>query len=110
MMNKITGLGIAAIVATGLTLPLAGMAAAPSHFDDVGVKVSYSDLNIGNEAGAKVLYARLQRASQEVCGVGSHNIVRSLTETKKARACYEKALTAAIEKIDSELLTVIHNS
>ena len=109
-MNKITGLGIAAIVAMGLALPLAGMAAAPSHIDDAAVKVSYSDLNINNEAGAKVLYSRLQRASQEVCGVGSHNIVRSLTETKKARACYEKALTAAIEKLDSELLTVIHDS
>jgi len=109
-MNKITGLGIAAIVATGLALPLAGMAAAPSHIDDAAVKVSYSDLNINNEAGAKVLYSRLQRASQEVCGVGSHNIVRSLTETRKAQACYEDALTSAIEKLDSELLTAIHNS
>ena len=109
-MNKISGLGIAAIVATGLVLPLAGMTATPSHIDDAAVKVSYADLNINNEAGAKVLYARLQRASQEVCGVGSHDILRSLTETKKARACYEKALTAAIQKIDSELLTVIHDS
>ena len=109
-MNKITGLGIAAIVATGLALPLTGMAAAPSHIDDAAVKVSYSDLNINNEAGAKVLYSRLQRASQEVCGVGSHSIVRSLTETRKAQACYEDALTSAIEKLDSELLTAIHNS
>jgi UrcA family protein len=109
-MNKITGLSIAAIVASGLALPLVGLAASPSHIDDDSVKVSYSDLNITNEAGAKLLYARLQRASQEVCGVGSHNIVRSLTETKKARACYEKALSAAVEKLDSELLTVIHNS
>ena len=109
-MNKISGLGIAAIVATGLVLPLAGMTATPSHIDDAAVKVSYADLNINNEAGAKVLYAMLQRASQEVCGVGSHDILRSLTETKKARACYEKALTAAIQKIDSELLTVIHDS
>ena len=109
-MNKITGLGIAAIVATGLALPLAGMAAAPSHIDNAAVKVSYSDLNINNEAGAKVLYSRLQSASQKVCGIGSHNIVRSLTETRKAQACYEEALTSAIEKLDSELLTVIHNS
>ena len=109
-MKKKTGLSIAAIVVLGLALPMTGLAASPSHIDDAAVKVSYSDLNIANEAGAKLLYARLQRASQEVCGVGSHNIVRSLTETKKARSCYEKALSAAVEKIDSDVLTVVHNS
>jgi len=108
-MKKRTGLSVAAIIASGLVLPVVGSAATPSHIDDAAVRVSYADLNIENEEGAKVLYARLKRASQEVCGIGSLDLVRSLTETRKARACYEKALTAAVEKIDSKTLNDVHN-
>lgn len=109
-MKKITGLSIAAIFVLGLALPMAGLAASPSHIDSAAVKVSYADLNIANEAGAKVLYARLQRASEEVCGIGSHAVVRSLTEIRKARACYEKTLATAVNRIDSDVLTSVHNS
>ena len=109
-MKKRTGFGLLVAISFGLSLPLTALAASPSHIDTAAVNVSFADLNIANETGAKLLYARLERASQEVCGVGSHNSVRSLTETKNVRACYEKALSAAVEKLDSELLTSIHNS
>ena len=108
-MKKTTGLSIAAIIASGLVLPVVGSAATPSHIDDAAVRVSYADLNINNAAGAEVLYTRLQRASQEVCGIGSGLDVRSLSETRKARVCYEKALTAAVNRIDSDVLTELHN-
>jgi len=107
-MNKKTGLSIAVIFT--LALPMVVSAASPSHIDDAAVRVSYADLNIENEAGAKVLYARLQRASQEVCGIGSYDLVRSVTESRKARACYEEALSTAVERIDSDMLNGIHRS
>lgn len=107
-MKKSTGLVIAASIA--LALPVVASGASPSHIDDAAVKVSYADLNIENAAGAKILYARLQRASQEVCGIGSHTVVRSLTETRKARACYEEALATAVERVDSDTLKDIHSS
>ena len=109
-MKKRTGLSFLLAISFGLSLPLTALAGSPSHIDTAAVNVSFSDLNIDNTAGAKILYARLQRASKEVCGVGSHVDVRSLTETRKARDCYEKALSAAVDKIDSERLTDIHNS
>ena len=58
------------ILLVALGLPLTAYAAAPSHFDDVSVKVSYADLNIDNAAGAKVLYSRLRDAAEQVCGLG----------------------------------------
>jgi UrcA family protein len=108
-MKKRIELSMLLAIAFGLSLPLAASAASPSHFDDAAVSVSYADLNIDNAAGAKTLYARLQRASQEVCGIGSHVTVRSLTEIRKARDCYETALTSAVRKIDNDKLTDIHN-
>lgn len=108
-MKKRTGLSVAAVIASGLVLPVVGPAATPSHIDDAAVRVSYADLNINNAAGAEVLYARLQRASQEVCGIGPGLDMRSLSETRKARVCYEKSLTAAVNRIDSDALTELHN-
>jgi UrcA family protein len=72
------------------------------------VRVSYADLDIHSEAGAKVLYSRLKRASEEVCGIQSHVINGSLAATKNARACYREALEVSVKKIDSDALTGIH--
>ena len=109
-MKKRTGLSFLLAISFGLSLPLTALAASPSHIDTAAVNVSFADLNIDNTAGAKILYVRLQRASKEVCGIGSHVDVRSLTETRKARECYEKALSTAVDRIDSDSLTDIHNS
>lgn len=109
-MKKKIGLSLLLAILFGLSLPLVAAAASPSHIDEVAVSVSFSDLDIENTTGATILYARLQRASQEVCGIGSYDVMRSLTETRKARDCYEKALAAAVEKIDSDTLTELHRS
>lgn len=97
------------MLAIGIAGPVIGSAAAPSQIDRVSVKVSYADLDIDSAAGAKVLYSRLKRASEEVCGVQHHVIHGSLAATKKARTCYHETLEASVEKIGSEALTKIHS-
>ena len=94
----------------GLATPMISLAAAPSQIDDTSVNVSYADLNIEAEAGAKVLYARLKRASEQVCSVESHLVLGSLTAVHKAKVCYKDALAAAVAEIDSDTLTNIHSS
>ncbi len=37
-----------------------------SNFEDAKATVSYADLNLGTEEGARVLYQRLQYASKEI--------------------------------------------
>ena len=100
--------GVSLLLTFGIALPAIGLAAAPSQIDDVSVRVSYADLDIHSEAGAKVLYSRLKRASEEVCGIQSHVINGSLAATKNARACYREALEVSVKKIDSAALTGIH--
>ena len=82
--------------------------ATPSQFKDVSVKVSYADLDIHSEAGAKVLYSRLKRASKQACNYESYP-QSGLGEVRKAKACYRDALDEAVAGIDSKSLHDIHS-
>ena len=96
------------ILMAALALPLTAFGAAPSHFEDVSVNVSYADLNIDNEAGAKKLYLRLRNAAEEVCGLGSDIKLGSRTASAQAKACYLQALDKAVAEIDHEQRSRIH--
>ena len=72
--------------------------------------VMYADLNLGNEAGVKVLYSRLKHASKDVCGVASILMSGTLSRIQQSQQCYRETLTQAVEKIDNDLLTRIHAS
>lgn len=98
----------AAAVAIGaLAIPVAAIGATPSQFEDVTIKVSFADLNINSDAGAKVLYSRLKRASENACDLDSY-ISSGLNEYRKAKACYEAALDEAVAGIDSDALQQMH--
>jgi UrcA family protein len=98
------------ILMAALALPLTAFGAAPSHFEDVSVKVSYADLNIDNEAGAKKLYLRLRNAAEEVCGFESDVKLGSRTASARAKACYREALDKAVTEMNHEQLSRIHES
>lgn len=74
------------------------------------VKVSYADLNLQKEAGAKVLYRRLQQASKRTCGVESFRNAGSVSEAAEMKRCYQKSLTSSVAKVNNALLTKIHES
>ena len=99
---------VSLLAAFAIAAPASGIAAASGKFDSVSVKVSYGDLDIHSKAGATVLYSRLRRASEEVCGFRSQEIKSPLTLTTKARACFHQTLEAAVEQIDSDTLQEIH--
>lgn len=100
-------------VVTLLALALGSPAVAiASPGVDVGdkIRVSYADLNIHSKAGAKVLYARLQKASENACSVDTYIRLGSLERLAKTKACYEKTLDEFVAKIDSTALQSIHSS
>ena len=108
MGNKHRIATVSLLAAAALTIPAIGFTAAPTQVDNSSVKVSYADLDIDSTAGAKALYARLKRASGEVCGIQSHVINGSLAETLRARACFRETLEASVKKIDSDTLSEVH--
>jgi UrcA family protein len=98
------------VAMSALAIPMAAIGATPSQFEDVSVKVSFADLNIQSDAGAKVLYSRLKRASEDACDLDSYARSSGLSEYQKARECYEQALEDAVASIDSDALQQIHES
>ena len=88
----------------------AGVAFADMSQDELeSVAVSYAELDLSKPAGAVVLYDRLQRAAEEVCGVDdrSSSLYSALTKTDK-RACYEDALSRAVAQVDAPLVKEQH--
>ncbi len=85
----------------------AGDAAKPSaRYGDVVVQ--YSDLDLNSAAGNKVLYARLSAAAERACG--NEPSARELKRQVQYRACYDKALNRAVDKIGSRELQALHTS
>lgn len=72
-------------------------------------KVSWSELDIEKRAGAAVLYRRLGKAADEVCGLPLAMKTRSIAELSVAFHCSETALDVAVAQVDSEMLSSIHN-
>ena len=60
---------LATIIVVALGAPAIASADAKSDLAGVSVKVSYADLNLEKQEGAKALYRRLQQASRQACDV-----------------------------------------
>jgi UrcA family protein len=99
---------ITAAAVIAVSAPAIASTGADNGLKGAAVKVSYADLNLQKEAGAKVLYRRLQQASKKACGVESFRIVGSLSEAAKMQDCYESSLTSSVAKVDNAILTKIH--
>ena len=106
MKQRRTALSI--VLAAALSVSVTAMAAGPNQFKQTKVTVTYYDLNIHSDKGAKTLYSRLQRASRKACALRGRGI-HSLREVADAKRCYSESLSAAVDRIDSEALTRLHS-
>jgi UrcA family protein len=68
--------------------------------------VSYGDLSLDSERGAKVLYARIRSAAGNVC---SSLEGRNLTEKKLWQGCFDKAVASAVGQVNNTRVTALHN-
>ena len=93
------------IIVLVLGAPTIAFADGKRGLKGVSVKVSYADLNLKKQAGAKDLYWRLKQASRQACDVRGLKAEGSLKQAIEARQCYREALATAVQKIDSELAT-----
>lgn len=110
--NKLQSRMFATMIAVLATAGTASMAQAgdtaepyPRHGD---VVVQYADLDLNSAAGNKVLYARLSAAAERACGNDAS--ARDLKRKAHYRACYDKALNGAVDKIGTRELQALHAS
>jgi len=71
------------------------------------IVVDYSDLDLTNQSGLKVLYARLQYAAERACGSVPES--RSLQAHATFDKCYDQALNNAVVDVNDATLTAMHN-
>lgn len=84
----------------------AGTAQASEPGQPLTKTVTYGDLNLNSEQGAKALYARLRFAAKEVCApLESIEVERFMAW----RACVHHAVASAVEQINRPLVTAVHN-
>lgn len=89
------------------------MAAAPAAFAEGNtaalisrsVKVSYADLDLSREAGARTLFQRLKAASRRTCG--NRPSPKLIAASVRYEACLEGAMSRAVTAIDSPLVTAL---
>ena len=67
-------------------------------------RVGYADLNLASDTGVDRLYARLRKASNEVCGTAAFNRVGAGPD----HDCATKALDDAVKAVDNDKLTLLH--
>jgi UrcA family protein len=97
---SLTGMAASAVVFCLLGFALA-WSATP---DTRSVTVSYRDLDLSTPAGARTLYARIQSAARQVCGYEEADLI----EQSIWRSCYDSAVSDAVGKVNSPLLTAVH--
>ena len=67
--------------------------------------VKYTDLDLSKESDVRSLYARLQRASERVCG--DYKDVRILSVKRAYHACYQETLSRAVDAVDHAAVTAM---
>jgi UrcA family protein len=102
--TRILGIVLALAGTTGLAL--SAHAGAPAGAAHTAVVVRYADLNLTSPEGAKALYARLDAAAEKACGgePGAQDFSRQATY----RACYERAMNKAVEKVGRTQVQALH--
>jgi UrcA family protein len=78
-----------------------------SHVAPPSITVRYGDLNLSSEEGRESLNARLSRAAKTVCDHHGYTRNRSLSYLAKTKTCYEDAMAAALNQVESVQLAAI---
>lgn len=108
-MMKTLQWAAAACLALALGAPVDAAADKGGKAEKQTVRVSYHDLDIHSPDGAKILYARLKRASTTACGADSYVVLGSIERVMESKQCYRETLDRFVDRIDSETLERLHN-
>jgi UrcA family protein len=96
---------IAALLCTTAFATTGVIAAAPTPDE---VAVSYVRADLSEPKAARSLYKRIQAAARSVCHEPTYSL--ELTRYRIYRQCYERAVDAAVAKVDASALTALHRS
>jgi UrcA family protein len=71
------------------------------------VSVSYVTADVATAEGAQALYEHIQRAAKIACHEPN---IRELDQYRLYQKCFDRAMDAAVAKVDSSALTALHRN
>lgn len=74
--------------------------------DTYSMKVKFDDLDLSRKAGAQTLYDRLRSAARRVCAADHSSALIPLIRSENR--CFAESLQRAVEDIDNQILTALH--
>ena len=95
---------LAAAISCGIALTNTAMA-DERNGEALTKVVSYADLNVNSEPGARVLYGRLRMAATQVCAPFTGGTLRQIAQW---RDCFDQAIARSVKEIDQPVLTAYH--
>jgi UrcA family protein len=95
-----------AAISCGVALTTTAMA-DQSDGEPLTKVVSYGELNLNSESGARTLYGRLQMAARQVCAPFDGGTIRQRTNW---RECFDQAIARSVKEVDQPVLTAYHLS
>jgi UrcA family protein len=100
---------LATLAALGLFATAYAASARPmiETADMVSTPVSYADLNLSTEAGAKVMLRRITNAARDICG--SEPPRKEFDTYHLYGACLKTVTDRAVAKLNSPLVTALNS-
>jgi UrcA family protein len=107
--ESLRSFGLRAALATAITCGVAMTTATADQIDgELRTKVvSFADLNVNSESGARTLYGRLRMAARQVCAPFEGD---TLQRKGQWRECFDQAIARSVKQVDQPALTAYHLS
>lgn len=109
---RYNGLGAVLALSTiawfGATVVGVAHADAPPQVTETA-QVTYSDLDLSTEQGARALLKRIDIAAKAACGEETHSPLLP-RESANIRACVNDAVDTTIAKLDSPMIAALRNT
>ena len=103
-MNITNSIHPSTVRPVALILILGLLATRAFSAEPVGITVKYGDLDLSTPAGAHTLYSRISGAARTVCGFEGTTLI----DQAIWKSCYRGAISDAVAKVDSPMLTAVH--
>lgn len=101
--------GLAVLLALFCSIPIVATAAIKTNDEaQRTVSVATADLNLAEQQGVSVLFRRLQRAADQVCGSRNRNEAGSLKQRQLNQRCYTETLSKSVRDIGNAELSELH--
>ena len=99
---------IAVAAVTVVAIPLFASASAKDATPQI--KVAFQETELKTSWGRQNVYEKMQDASRKLCGSSNVRLTGSMSRAAGNKECYEGTLTAAVERLDNDAISELHNN